>query len=249
MRISVITVCHNSAPTLEKCLKSVADQDYKSVEHIVIDGGSSDGSREILDKFKGHIAAQVCEADNGIYDAMNKGLALASGDIICFLNSDDRYHRKTVLSEVCVEFLSHNLEVLFGDVAVYKDREFTRQIRRYNSGRFDPSRLSWGWMPAHPALFLHKSIVQRVGQFKTNYRIAADFEYIVRIFNSHTVRFKYMPTVFVDMLGGGVSSSGVWNRILLNVEVLRACRDNGLRTNILKILSKYGYKYREFLIE
>lgn len=247
MKISVITVCYNSARTLERSLQSVAEQDWSAVEHIVIDGASNDGTREILERFRSRLAYLSSEPDNGIYDAMNKGLAHATGDIVCFLNADDRYASANVLSMVASQMREHNLDALMGDVGFFHKGNFSRMVRRYRSDRFHPARLAWGWMPAHPALFLRKEVVQRVGQFKTDYRIAGDFEFIVRAFHGHALRYRHFPDVLVHMQTGGVSTGGWRAKIKLNKEVLRACRENGLHTNMLKILSKYPAKLMELL--
>jgi glycosyltransferase involved in cell wall biosynthesis len=247
MKISVITVCYNSARSLELSLQSVAEQDWSAVEHIVIDGASTDGTREILERFRSRLAYLVSEPDNGIYDAMNKGLAYATGDIVCFLNADDQYACANVLSKVASQMEDHNLDALMGDVSFFHKRNSERIVRRYRSERFRPSRLAWGWMPAHPALFLRKEVVRRVGLFKTDYRIAGDFEFIVRAFHGHALRYRHFPEVLVNMQTGGLSTSGLRAKIRLNQEVLRACRENGLQTNMLKILSKYPAKILEIL--
>jgi glycosyltransferase involved in cell wall biosynthesis len=247
MKVSVITVCYNSARTLERALQSVAEQDWPAVEHIVIDGASTDKTKEILERFQSRLAYLVSEPDKGIYDAMNKGLAHATGDIICFLNADDHYASTNVLSMVASQMRDDNLDALMGDVEFFHEGNISRTVRRYRSDRFHPRRLAWGWMPAHPALFLRKEVVQRVGWFKTDYRIAGDFEFIVRAFHGHLLRYRHFPDVFVRMQTGGVSTAGWRAKIRLNQEVLRACRENGLHTNLLKILSKYPLKLMELL--
>jgi glycosyltransferase involved in cell wall biosynthesis len=247
MKISVITVCYNSARTLERSLLSVAGQDWSAIEHIVIDGASTDGTTEILERFRSRLAYSVSEPDNGIYDAMNKGLTHTSGDIVCFLNSDDQYASANVLSMVASQMQEHKLDALMGDASFFHESNSTRMVRRYRSERFSPARLAWGWMPAHPALFLSKEVVSRVGRFKTDYRIAGDFEFIVRTFHGHDLRYRHFPEVLVRMQTGGVSTSGWRAKIRLNQEVLRACRENGLQTNMLKILSKYPAKLLELL--
>lgn len=245
--VSVITVCYNSAATLAYALQSVVEQDWPIVEHIVIDGASTDRTAEIIDQFGSRLARVLSEPDKGIYDAMNKGLACASGDIVCFLNADDQYSHSQVLSRVAVQMRDQRLDALMGDVVFFHERDPSRVVRRYRSDRFHPSRLAWGWMPAHPALFLSRAVVQRVGCFKTDYRIAGDFEYIVRAFHNHALRYRHLSEVLVHMQTGGTSTNGWRSKILLNREVLRACRENGLRTNILKILAKYPEKILELL--
>lgn len=247
MKISVITVCYNSARTLERTLQSVSGQDWPNVEHIVIDGGSSDGSADILAAFRSRLAHVVSESDHGIYDAMNKGLAYAQGEIVCFLNADDHYATSQVLSQVATKMQAKNLDALIGDVGFFHEGSPQRLVRRYRSDRFSPERLAWGWMPAHPALFLHKRVVQRVGRFRTDYRIAGDFEFIVRAFYGHALRYEHVPEVLVHMQTGGASTGGWRSKVLLNQEVLRACRENGLQTHMLKILSKYPAKLLEII--
>lgn len=247
MKISVITVCYNSAKTLERTLRSVVEQDYQDVEHIVIDGGSSDGSADILATYRTGLAHLVSEPDHGIYDAMNKGVALARGEVICFLNADDHYASPKVLSQVARKMHAQKLDALMGDVGYFHERSPQRIVRRYRSDRFTPGRLGWGWMPAHPALFLNKNVVQRVGKFRTDYRIAGDFEFIVRAFHGHTLRYEHISEVLVLMQTGGASTGGWRSKMLLNREVLRACRENGLQTNMLKILSKYPAKLMEIM--
>jgi glycosyltransferase involved in cell wall biosynthesis len=245
MKISVITVCHNSARTLERSLLSVVEQDWPEIEHIVIDGASSDGTREILERYRSRLSYSISEPDDGIYDAMNKGLAHVNGDIVCFLNADDQYASANVLSLVASQIQEHKLDALLGDVCFFHEKDSSRMVRRYRSDRFHPGRLAWGWMPAHPALFLSKDVVQRVGRFKTDYRIAGDFEFIVRAFHGQALRYRHISEVMVHMQTGGVSTAGWRAKVKLNQEVLRACRDNGLETNILKILSKYPAKILE----
>jgi glycosyltransferase involved in cell wall biosynthesis len=245
--LTVITVCYNSADSLERALTSVAIQDWPNVEHIVIDGGSTDDTLTILDRYKNHLAHVVSEPDKGIYDAMNKGLDRATGDIVCFLNADDQYTSCHVLTRVAKQMQAHQLDALLGDVAFFHSTDSTHMVRRYRSNRFTPERLAWGWMPAHPALFLNKSVVQRVGRFKTDYRIAGDFDYIARAFYGYDLRYQHLPEVLVQMQTGGASTAGWRSKVLLNKEVLRACRENGIDTNILKILSKYPLKLLELV--
>ncbi len=246
--VTVITVCYNSASSLERALKSVAIQDWPKVEHIVIDGGSTDDTLAILECYKNHLAQVVSEPDEGIYDAMNKGLDRATGDIVCFLNADDQYVSNHVLSRVAKHMQEHQLDALLGDVAFFNSTDPTRMVRRYRSGRFTPERLAWGWMPAHPALFMRKSVVQRVGRFKTSYRIAGDFDYIARAFYGHNLRYQHMPEVLVCMQTGGASTAGWRSKVLLNQEVLRSCQENGIPTNLFKILSKYPMKLLELFV-
>ena len=247
MKVSVITVCYNSGTTLARTLQSVADQDWPFVEHIIIDGASTDDTLEIIDQYRTSISQIISEPDKGIYDAMNKGLDLASSDIVCFLNDDDQYASKTVLSQVVEQFQQHHLDAVIGDVAFFNPKDPQKSIRRYRSDRFSPKRLAWGWMPSHPALFLKRTVMIKVGHFKTDYRIAGDYEYVVRAFYNSKLQYRHLPEVLVHMQIGGASSKDWRSRVLLNQEVLRACRENGLPTNMLKILSKYPLKLLELI--
>lgn len=247
MKISVITACYNSAATLARALDSVAEQDWSAVEQIVIDGGSTDGTSDIIDCRRAHLSQVVQEPDRGIYDAMNKGLDRATGDVICFLNADDYYSNTNVLSRVARKMEAGELDALMGDVEFFDAGNPQRVVRRYRSDRFSPAKLAWGWMPAHPALFFTRSVIERVGRFRIDYRIAGDYEYVVRAFYGQQLRYQHVPEVLVRMQTGGVSAIGLRSTILLNREVLRACRENGVPTNALKILTKYPAKLIELL--
>lgn len=245
MKISVITVCYNNAATLACALQSVADQDWPDIEHIIIDGVSKDGTLDILNRFRPKLAYVISEPDNGIYDAMNKGLAQANGDIVCFLNADDYYASSSVLSKVATKMSDHELDALIADVGFFYPSQPKRIIRRYRSDRFTPERLAWGWIPAHPGLFLSKSVVDRVGHFKTDYNIAGDYEYIIRVFHGQNLKYQHSPEIVVKMQLGGASTGGLRAKTQLNKEVLRACYENGIKTNLFKILSKYPAKILE----
>lgn len=246
MKISVITVCFNSAQTIADTLQSVATQTHPEIEHIVVDGSSTDGTLDVIERHEQHVARLISEPDRGIYDAMNKGLALASGDVIGFLNADDVYADNGVLERVSATMARDDLDALFGDVAFFSSNDPQRDVRIYRSVRFRPDRIAWGWMPAHPALFVRREVFQRVGVFRTDYRIAGDFEFVARAFGKNTLRYRHLPEVLVRMRTGGISTAGWRNTLLLNREVLRACRENGIQTNMLKVLSKYPAKLLEY---
>ncbi len=246
-KITVITVCFNSAATLGDALQSVADQSWPHVEHIVIDGASTDNTMSVIDRFRPQLAKVVSEQDHGIYNAMNKGLALASGDIVCFLNADDMYAHEHALAKVADVMNRHKLDALFGDVVFIKPDAPDRIVRRYRSHHFHPNVIARGWMPPHPALFVRRAVFERVGGFRDNYRIAGDFEFVARAFGKGDLHYQYLPDVLVKMRTGGVSTAGWRSKLLLNKEVLRACRENGIQTNMLKILSKYPAKLMELL--
>ena len=247
-RVSVITVCYNSASTIAAALQSVQMQTWPEIEHIVIDGGSYDGTQDVITSHGAHVSRVVSERDDGIYDAMNKGLLLATGDVICFLNADDAYADDGVIARAVARMNQRCLDALYGDVVFFSPGDPDRVVRRYRSGPFTLRRLAWGWMPAHPALFMTANVYRRTGLFNTSYRLAGDYDYIIRVMLNGDVKAEHQAEVFVRMQAGGISTSGWRSKILLNREVLRACRDNGLRTSLPKILSKYPLKALELLL-
>lgn len=247
MRISIITVAFNAASTIVDSLESVASQTHPDIEHIVVDGASTDGTLDVIERHGQHVARLISEPDHGIYDAMNKGLRLATGDIVGFLNADDVYADTGVLARVSATMEAERLDAMFGDAEFVSPDRPDRPLRRYRSERFHPGRIAWGWMPAHPTLFLRRQVYERFGLFRTDYRIAGDFELVARMFHGGTLSYRHVPEVLVRMRTGGVSTGGWRNTILLNQEVLRACRENGIPTSLPKVLSKYPAKLLEFL--
>lgn len=245
MKISIITVAFNAERTIADTLRSVAEQTYSDIEYIVVDGASTDGSLKIIQQYAQCIAKFNSEPDRGIYDAMNKGLRLATGDIIGFLNADDVYADPWVIERVSAAMADGELDALFGDVEYFNPARSNQTLRRYRSARFRPERINWGWMPAHPTLFMRRHLYQHFGGFNVSYRIAGDFELVARMFHGGAVMYRYLPEVLVRMRIGGVSTEGWKNTFLLNREVLRACRENGIPTNAFKILSKYPLKLFE----
>lgn len=246
-KITVVTVCFNSAATIEAALRSVAGQTWNDVEHIVIDGGSTDGTQAIIERFASGLAHYVSEPDKGIYDAMNKGARLASGDYLAFLNSDDVYSHPGVIARVANMLREHTVDAVFGDVEFVHPEAPERVLRRYSSAKFNPQNLSSGWMMAHPSLFLRTELVRAAGYFNPTYRIAGDFELVARIFKDRSITYRYSPEIFVRMQLGGASTSGLSSLMRINREILRACRENGIATNWARLLSRYPSKLLELI--
>ncbi len=249
MKISVITVCYNSVETLSDTLASVAAQDHPNVEHIVIDGGSTDGTCALVKREGHHVKMFLSEPDEGIYDAMNKGIRLASGDIIGTLNADDVYADSEVLSRIERHMVEGQLDAIYGDVIFFATDRPKLSLRRYSSRYFSPSRIAWGWMPAHPTLFLRREVFQRFGLYRTDFKIAGDFDFVARIFKDADLHYRYLPEVLVRMRTGGVSTGGWRSTLMLNREVLKACLENGIRTNLPMLLSKYPIKALEYFFK
>mgnify|MGYP005998969565 FL=1 len=244
MKISIITVVWNSVKTIKDTIESVLSQKYKNIEYIVIDGGSTDGTLSLLESRRDQLSALVCEPDEGIYDAMNKGIKLAKGDVIGFLNSDDFYLNNEVISKVAREFARDpSLDANYADL-IYVDKINTSKVVRYfKSSEFKQGLFLKGWCPAHPTFFVRKSIYKRHGNFDLNYRLASDVELMMRFLEKHKIKSLYTPEVWVKMRMGGVSNKNLKNIWLQNKEILNSFYKNGLQINpifffIYKIISR-----------
>jgi len=242
--LSVVTVTFNAGPIVLEALRSVQEQDYRRIEHIVVDGGSTDGSVDLIRSRLRPGDTLISEPDEGIYDAMNKGIRMAQGEVVALLNADDRYAHKGVASRFMSAFAEHPVDAVLGDVAFFRE-DPAKVVRIYNSGRFRPSRIAWGLMPAHPAMVLRRTAYERLGLYRTDYEIAADFEFVARAFGKARIPYLHIPEVFVKMAVGGVSTSGARARRIINRESVRACRENGIYTNLPMIASKYAFKLLE----
>ena len=245
MKVSIITVCFNSAATIEETFNSVFSQDYPNIELIVVDGGSTDATLEIIAKYKDRIGAYISEPDAGIYDAMNKGIQLASGDVIGTLNSDDFYSSNSIISKVVSELKDESVDAIYGDVAIVNPRNTNKIVRYYSSKYFKPEGFAFGYMPAHPTFYTYKKFYEKLGCYKTDYHIAADYELLIRFLSTEKLRARYLELNMVTMRLGGRTSSSLYGYYILNKEVIRACRENGIQTGWLKILGKYFNKFRE----
>ncbi|WP_084474541.1 glycosyltransferase family 2 protein [Deinococcus pimensis] len=245
-RVSIVTVVYNGARHIEDTIRSVLDQDYPNVEYIVVDGGSTDGTVDIIRRYEDRIAYWVSEPDKGIYNAMNKGVRLCTGDVVGTLNADDFYPHAGILARVMDTFDTSGVQVVFGNLT-FIDPDTGRTVRRYRSPDAPERRFHFGFMPAHPTFFVKREQYERLGLYKEDYRIAADFELLMRFIATARLPYRKIDDNLVVMRTGGVSTRNVRSNITLNQEIIRACRENGRRTNWAILSMKYALKIRELL--
>ena len=247
MKVSVITATYNRDATIVRAISSVKKQIYTDIQVVVIDGASQDDTISLVSPMLDDKDILQSEPDQGIYDALNKGLDLADGEIVAFLHSDDLYFDNNVISRVVEIFSDDSVDVVYGDVCFFSGSSVTKTKRRYRSDKLSERNLAWGKMPAHPAIFIRRQIYEEIGYFETDFQIAADYEFLCRLVQYANLKSVYLSSVLVRMELGGASTGGVRNTILLNKEVFRAIRKNDIYTNIFMLLSKYPSKIIQFL--
>ena len=233
LKITIITVCYNSEKTIEKTLESVANQKISNIEHLIIDGKSTDQTLLLVKKYP-HIKKIISENDDGIYEAMNKGIEIASGDIIGFLNSDDFYVNNNILSTILNIFDQNpNIDGCYSDL-IYTDQfDTSKNIRYWKSSKFKPGLFSKGWCPPHPTFFLRNSIYKKFGKFNLNYRIASDVELMMRLIEVNKIKTFYKSEFWVKMRAGGTTNKNITNIFIQNIEVLKALKSHKLSHNVL----------------
>lgn len=228
LKISVITVVYNRRDTIEDTLRSVSSQLYENVEYIVVDGGSSDGTMKLLNARREQIDVLLSESDRGIYDALNKGIALATGDVVGFLHADDVFADTRVLSRIADAFADHAVGAAYGDLVYVHAGNIARVVRHWSAGHFSKSKLAWGWMPPHPTFYARRSLYAQHGGFDLGYRIAADYDSMLRFLGRGEVQAAYIPEVLVKMRLGGISNRSLANILQKSREDYLALRRNGV---------------------
>lgn len=250
MNISIITITFNSAATLRDTIQSVLSQSYPNIEYILIDGASKDNTVEIIKEyaplFKGRMR-WISEPDKGLYDAMDKGIRMATGDIVGIINSDDYYHRTDVIAQVAERFQEKGIQAIYGDVRFVHPDNLDKTVRYYSSKNFSPKLFRYGFMPAHPTFFTYRKYFDEFGYYKTDYRIAADYELLIRFLYTHHLNAKYLPLDFMKMRTGGASTASFKSNLLLNKEIVRACKENGIWTCMPLLFLKYFIKVFELI--
>lgn len=248
MKISIVTATFNSARTIADTLDSIAEQAFDNVEHIVIDGQSRDGTLPILYSRKDRISRIVSEPDRGIYDAMNKGIALATGDVVGLLNSDDVFADRNSLLAVASAMQDADIDCCYGDLVYVDSSDLGRIIRYWKSRPFAPGLFRKGWVPPHPTFYVRRHVYERYGGFDLTYRLAADFELMLRFLEKHRVRSVHIPRVLVKMRLGGATNRSLSNIWRQNVEIYRSARKHGIDMSPIQfMLGKFWARSSQFL--
>ena len=228
MKVSVISVTWNCAATIEDCLASVAAQTYINRQHVVVDGASTDGTLTLLESKRSQLGVLVSEPDKGIYDALNKGIAHSTGDVVGFLHADDLYAHPDVLADVAQAFADPTVCAVYGDLQYVKQQDPNQVVRHWKSAPFSARRLAWGWMPPHPTLYIRREWYEKIGGFDTRYRIAADYFSVLRLFSQPAFKAVYLPQVMVKMRLGGASNRSLKNIVRKSHEDFDALRRSGV---------------------
>lgn len=245
MKVSIITIAYNSAETIEDTIQSVVNQDYDNIEYILVDGGSDDGTLDIVRKYRHKISKIVSEPDQGIYDAMNKGVKMATGDLVGILNSDDLYAYSQVISDIVSTIGNH--DSIYADL-VYVDRDnIEKTTRKWISGKYKEGLFLKGWMPPHPTFFLRKVIYDKFGLYRLELKSAADYELMLRMIHKHKISITYLNKIITKMRVGGQSNVTITNRIKANREDRRAWEMNGLKPGVFTLIRKPLSKISQFL--
>ena len=257
IKISVITVTFNSGATVRDTIESVLWQEYQNYEYLVIDGGSKDNTVDIIKEYEPKFEGKmlwISEKDKGMYDGINKGIRMATGDVVGIINSDDFYHRTDIFSIINDEFQivpdgfnGSRVEAIYGDVRFVKPDNLDKTVRYYSSKHWRPWRFRFGFMPAHPTFFTYKENFEKYGYYQYDYHIAADYELLIRHLYTNRVPAKYIPVDFMKMRTGGRSTKGWKANVLLNREIVRACKENGIWTCMPLLFLKYFIKVFELL--
>lgn len=242
MKISIITATFNSSYMIADCITSVNNQTYQNIEHIIVDGASKDNTLEVLNSIPNRVSKIISEPDKGIYDAMNKGINLATGDAIGILNSDDFFTSNDVIEKIANKFKINDVDAVYGDICFVNSLNLNKVVRYYSAKWFKPSLFRFGFMPPHPSFYVRRKKYQELGHYKTDYRIAADYELLIRYLKVNKLKTQYLNFCVVTMRTGGESTRSLKSNWILNREIVRGCQENGINTNMLVLLLKYIFK-------
>lgn len=245
IKISLITVCFNASSTIERCIQSVISQTYKNIEYIIIDGASTDATDQIVNQYGNYISRFVSEPDQGLYDAMNKGIMFATGDIVGMLNADDFFPDNSVLEEIAAVFDDKNVHILYGDLDYVN--HLGKIFRKWRSGRYTSGKFNWGWMPPHPTFYCRRELFSKYGFYSLYYGTAADYELMLRFIHKHHINAFYLEKVMVRMKSGGVSNKNIGTRVKGLFNDFRAMRNNGISVSFVTVFLKPLRKLGQYL--
>jgi glycosyltransferase len=248
MKISIITIAYNSGHSIADAINSVLSQTYTDIEYIIVDGKSKDNTVEVVKSFGDRISKFVSEPDKGIYDALNKGVRMATGDVIGFMHSDDLFASDTIIEKVAEIFKNHDTDSLYGDLQYVYKNDTNKVLRYWKSGKFTIGRLRRGWMPPHPTFYVKKKIYDQHGVFNTDFRIAADYDTMLRFLGKYRITTHYLPEVMVKMRVGGASNRSLKNIIKKSKEDMKAIRDNEFGS-VLTLVLKNLRKLTQFIVK
>jgi len=243
-KISIITVVYNAQNTIERSINSVLGQNFKNIEYIIVDGGSTDGTREIIENYREKIDGFISEPDKGIYDAMNKGIALATGDVIGTINADDYFADNDVLYNIAKVFAEQDTAILYGNLDYIDIND--KIVRKWRSGKYSKGMFNWGWMPPHPTFYCKKSLFEKLGVYKLDYGSAGDYELMLRFIHLNDINAYYLNMVLIKMVVGGVSNKSLSNRVQAMRFDLKAMRNNNIFLPMVTILFKPLRKIAQF---
>jgi glycosyltransferase len=246
MKVSIITAVLNNRDTLEDCIASVLNQNYTDLEYIIIDGGSTDGSLEIIKKYEGRISKWFSEPDDGIYFALNRGIRLATGDIVAFLHADDFYAGNNSIETVVSRMMEQNVDSCYGDLLFVRRNNFEKIIRYWKSCPYEEGLFQKGWMPPHPTFFVRKEVYDKYGLFNTDFKIAADYELMLRFLEINKITTHYIPSVLIKMRARGASNRNLINIVRKTAEDYRAWKVNNQALPFNTILYKNFSKIPQF---
>ncbi len=247
MKVSIITVVYNGAQTIKDCIESVLSQTYGNIEYIIIDGCSNDGTQKIIKDFGSKIAVFQSETDNGIYDAMNKGIAIATGDMIGILNADDLYKDNSVIEKIVKKIQATQADGLYADLVFIDTKHLDKVTRYWKSGNFDRNSFLYGWMPPHPTFFVKRASYQKYGTFRLDLGTAADYELMLRFLYKNRLKTAYLPEIIVKMRTGGASNNSVENRMRANQNDRKAWKVNDLKPYFFTLWLKPLRKIAQFI--
>lgn len=247
LKISVITVSYNSENTIEDTIKSVINQRYSNLEYIIIDGGSTDGTLEKINKYRDQIDIMISEPDNGFYDGINKGIKRCTGDVVGLVNADDFYTDSSCVEKIAEAFSkNNNVDCVYGDLVYVEQEDTDKVVRVWKSKEYEDNLFLTGWMPPHPTFYARKSLFDQFGYYDTNFKISADYELMLRFLHKHKINPFYLPHQLIKMRVGGISNNSLKNRILANQEDRLAWKKNGLQPNLFTLIRKPLSKIKQF---